>query len=49
MDSAVEREPVTRFLKEMGIAQTERVPSLKLTSTNDSEETQVVILDPQKT
>ena len=46
--SAMKREPVTRFLKEMGIAQTERVPSLKLTSASSSEETQVVILDPQQ-
>jgi len=41
------REPVARFLKEMGIAQSECVPSLKLTSGQLPEETQVVLLEPQ--
>jgi len=40
------REPVTRFLKEMGIAQSERVLSLKLTTGNLPDETQVVLLKP---
>lgn len=39
-------DPLTKFLKEMGITQTEVVPSLKITSTSTlPEETRVVVLD----
>lgn len=37
---------VTPFLKEMGIASLEPLPSLKVTRSGLSEETQVVLLDP---
>ena len=36
--------PVTRFLKEMGIANVEPQPSLKITRGSDLEETKVVVL-----
>ena len=45
---AIKREPVTRFLKEMGIAHYTTEPSLKVTAGSESEETQVVLLEPQK-
>lgn len=38
--------PVSRFLSEMGINKAEAMPSLKVTKSNLSEETQVVVLKP---
>lgn len=43
---AVKVGTVTPFLKEMGIASLEPLPSLKVTQSGLSEETQVVLLDP---
>lgn len=40
-----ERAPVGRFLKEMGLAEPEAVPGLKLTAPPESEEVQVVLLE----
>ncbi|MBN1877605.1 MAG: MBL fold metallo-hydrolase [Anaerolineae bacterium] len=42
------RQPVARFLKEMGVAHGETVESLKLSSGQTSEETQVMLLEVQK-
>ena len=42
------RNPVTRFLKEMGAAQGTPVPSLKVAPGTVAEETQVMLLEPQK-
>ncbi len=44
----VKRNPVTRFLKEMGVAQTDPEPSLKVSSSSGTEETQIVLLEPQQ-
>jgi len=44
----VPRESVVRFLKEMGIAHANPVSSLKITAGEMPEETQVVLLEPQK-
>ncbi|MBN1995096.1 MAG: MBL fold metallo-hydrolase [Anaerolineae bacterium] len=38
-------DPVSKFLKEMGIAKTETIDTLKLTRTNLPEETQVILLE----
>ena len=38
-------EPVSKFLKEMGISKTETVDTLKLTSSGLPDETQVVLMD----
>lgn len=42
------REPVTRFLKEMGITQAATEASLKVTGGSEQEETQVILLEPQQ-
>jgi L-ascorbate metabolism protein UlaG (beta-lactamase superfamily) len=44
----LKREPVTRFLKEMGITQPTTEASLKVTAASEQEETQVILLEPQK-
>jgi L-ascorbate metabolism protein UlaG (beta-lactamase superfamily) len=45
----VEREPVDRFLKEMGEADKTPVPTLKISSSDvGGEETRVVILEPER-
>lgn len=41
--------PVSKFLKEMGIAAVEPQPSLKITASSVPEETRVVLLDYEKT
>lgn len=41
--------PVGKFLKEMGIANVDSQPSLKITSSNVPDETRVVLLDYEKT
>lgn len=43
---AIELGEVTPFLKEMGIASLDPLPSLKVVQSGLSEETQVVLLDP---
>ena len=40
-------DPLSRFLKEMGLSNIQSEPSLKVTRTNLPEETQVVVLDPK--
>jgi L-ascorbate metabolism protein UlaG (beta-lactamase superfamily) len=46
--SLVKLDPLTKFLKEMGISEYETLPSLKLTGTSAlPEETRVVVLDYQ--
>ena len=40
-------DPLSRFLKEMGLSNIQSEPSLKVTKTNLPEETQVVVLDPK--
>ena len=42
------RGTVDRFLKAMGVASGTPLASLKMTSSSDSEETQVILLEPQK-
>lgn len=42
-----ERGTVSRFLKEMGVAESNALASLKLSSGVESEETQVILLEPQ--
>lgn len=44
----LKRDPVDRFLKEMGVAKETPVPSLKLTTSNLPEETRVVLLELQQ-
>lgn len=45
-NTMVKMEPLSKFLKEMGLSAIEPVPSLKLQSTNSlPEETKVVVLD----
>jgi L-ascorbate metabolism protein UlaG (beta-lactamase superfamily) len=41
----IKLDPVSKFLKEMGISKTETVDALKLTKTSLPEETQVVLLE----
>lgn len=43
-DSLLDLAPLSRFLKEMGVAQQEPLPSLKVTSSSVPDETQVVLL-----
>ena len=43
----LELEDVDRFLKEMGVSQPEPESSLKVTSSNVPEETQIVLLEPK--
>lgn len=42
-----ERGTVSRFLKEMGVAESNALPSLKVSSGGESEETQVILMEPQ--
>lgn len=44
----VPREPVTRFLKEMGLTHVSPLPSLKVTAGSLGEETQIVLLEPRR-
>jgi L-ascorbate metabolism protein UlaG (beta-lactamase superfamily) len=45
-DSKIELEPISKFLKEMGLSQVETESSLKISnSSNLPEETQVIVLD----
>ncbi len=46
-DLAINLDPVSKFLKEMGIAQAEAVDQLKLTKSALPEETQIVLLEPK--
>ncbi len=47
--SLIKLDPVSKFLKEMGLSSTETRPSLKVARDSDlPEETQVVVLDIQK-
>lgn len=43
----VDRKPVDGFLKEMGVTHPEPLPSLKMTSGGEPEETQIVLLSLQ--
>lgn len=43
----IKLDPVDKFLKEMGIAKTDAVASLRLTQSSLPEETQVVLLEPK--
>ena len=47
-DLRISRNAVDRFLKAMGVASGTPLSSLKMTSSNDSEETQVILLEPQR-
>lgn len=47
-DLLVERQSVSRFLKEMGITNSETQASLKLAAGAIPEETQIILLEPQK-
>ncbi|MCB0222455.1 MAG: MBL fold metallo-hydrolase, partial [Anaerolineae bacterium] len=40
-------DPVSKFLKEMGIAKLDPVGSLKITKSSLPEETQIVVLEPK--
>ena len=44
---AIELDPVSKFLKEMGVANTEPLGTLKLTKASLPEETQLVLLEPK--
>lgn len=44
-NSAIKLDPVSKFLKEMGLTKTDTVASLKLTKTGLPEETQIVLLE----
>jgi L-ascorbate metabolism protein UlaG (beta-lactamase superfamily) len=47
-DSTMQLDPLSKFLKEMGLAEVEKVQSLKITSVGSlPEETRVVVLDYQ--
>ncbi len=47
--SLIKLDPLSKFLKEMGLSSTETKPSLKVTRASDlPEETQVIVLDIQK-
>ena len=47
--STIQLDPLSKFLKEMGLADVEKQPSLKVTSVSSlPEETKVVVLDYQK-
>jgi len=41
-------EPLSKFLKEMGLSEPEHQPSLKVSNTNLPDETQVIVLSPQR-
>jgi L-ascorbate metabolism protein UlaG (beta-lactamase superfamily) len=43
----IELDPVSKFLKEMGVANAEAVSSLKLTKTSLPEEMQIILLEPK--
>lgn len=43
----IDLDPVSKFLKEMGVANTEATGSLKLTKTSLPEETQIILLEPK--
>jgi L-ascorbate metabolism protein UlaG (beta-lactamase superfamily) len=43
--SSLKLNPLSKFLKEMGIANVETQPSLKVTASNVPEETRVIVLD----
>ena len=47
-DSALRLAPVSKFLKEMGIASLEPQPSLKLTKSSIPDETRVILLSYQR-
>jgi L-ascorbate metabolism protein UlaG (beta-lactamase superfamily) len=44
---AIQLDPVSKFLKEMGVANTEAINTLKLTKTTLPEETQIILLEPK--
>jgi len=44
----IKLEPLSKFLKEMGLGKTESLPSLKVTRSSLPQETKVVVLDYQK-
>jgi hypothetical protein len=47
-DSTLKLDPLSKFLKEMGLAEVEKVQSLKITSVGSlPEETRVIVLDYQ--
>jgi L-ascorbate metabolism protein UlaG (beta-lactamase superfamily) len=46
-DLAVKLDSVDKFLKEMGITNTETIANLKLTKTGLPEETQIVLMEPK--
>ena len=46
-DAKVSLEPLNKFIKEMGLSQTETQPSLKVTRSNLPHETHVVVLEYQ--
>ncbi len=49
MSSTVQLDPISKFLKEMGLAEVESMPSFKVTSASAlPEETRVVVLDYPK-
>ncbi|HBX68118.1 MAG TPA: lactamase [Chloroflexi bacterium] len=41
----LELDPLSKFLKEMGLGEIEAIPSLKITSSSIPEETRVIVLD----
>jgi L-ascorbate metabolism protein UlaG (beta-lactamase superfamily) len=47
-DAKVKLEPLSKFLKEMGLGKIEAQPSLKVTRSSLPQETKVVVLDYQK-
>jgi len=47
-DLRIERHPVSRFLKEMGVTNPETQSSLKVVAGAIPEETQIILLEPQK-
>jgi L-ascorbate metabolism protein UlaG (beta-lactamase superfamily) len=47
-EEKLELGTITRFLSEMGLAETEPLPSLKVTKSGLSDETQVVVLEATK-
>jgi len=46
--SKVELDPLSKFLKEMGLHEVEKVPSLKVSKSNLPDETKMVVLDYQR-
>lgn len=47
-DSSLKLAPLGKFLKEMGLGESEALPSLKITKSSVPEETKVVVLDYQR-